>query len=288
MIYNSGSDWYTATNVLTDALLKEPLMSVFTDLSETNTRWSAGGYKGKQDINGHLKYGSRSREDGAVDELLISSAEQSDITIAAISDTHLYKCTRLDLQVTVQLDQPDPKLSSEMYDELMARKGVGEQPTGRRKVSHVRSETGDTLYIGTRKTGRKFFRFYDKSTDLGMERGRVWRVEIQYGRDLADLALETYQDIKNNEMGVINLVSAEFFDATGLTVIPGGDIGFEVVSSDVANLRTIEAKLDWLRRCVRPTISLLLNEDLQAEMMQALGLKPSGNWGKEGAKNKDQ
>ncbi len=277
-VFSAGADWCTLTNVLQDNQEKQSLMGIFLEMSQQHTKWKAGGYKGKQDIGGMLKFGSRVRKDGQADELLVSSAAQADKTIDTVHDLIAYHCTRLDLQVTMQLDNPSPKLSSDMYDELRLQKSLGGSPTGRRKFSHIRSDTGDTLYIGTRKTGRKFFRFYDKSNDLGVEKGLLWRVEVQYGNDLADKALQTYVGIRKDRQALIDLVSSEFYDASGFNVIEGVKVDAEIISESEQENVTAQRKLDWLATCVRPTIAFLFEQDLEGEVMDALGIRRLREW----------
>jgi hypothetical protein len=247
-------------------------MKLFIAMSEVSEKWSAGGYKGLQDDGGQLKFGSRIRKDSRVDELLISSGGQADETIGFVTNIQEYKATRLDLQVTMQLDKPDVGMSSRMYEEICAKKSVGQSPVGRRRVSHVRSETGDTLYIGARKTGRKFYRFYDKGYDVGAKRGVLWRVEIQYGRDLAQEALARYISIKESAEAIISLVGAEFYDACGYDITDGGGLEAELISCDEKPASSVQKKLEWLETCVRPTIAYLIAQDCEDETREAVGL----------------
>jgi len=268
-----GLDWCTLTNILSDGQKQRSLMSIFLEESPLNTKWQAGGYRGLQDIDGKLKFGSRTRSDGRADELLVCSGPRAGGIVDEIGDVSAYRCTRLDIQVTIKLDGARPKLSSDMYDELLLKVSLGEHPTGRRKFSHIRSRQGDTLYIGTRKTGRKFFRFYDKGFDLGSEKGLIWRVEVQYGRDLADEALRVYVAIRRDAEQLTRLVSSEFYMASGFSPINGGQVDGEVIAETGAKTVDATRKLDWLAACVKPTIAFLLREDLESEMLDALGLR---------------
>lgn len=273
MLFNFGLDWLTLTNVINDGSGVPPLMPVFQDLTRVTTKWGAGGYQGKQDKDMGLKYGSRLRKDGRADEMLIATGYNASKLVDAIPDPTRYRVTRVDIQTTVQFLEPRPYLARVLYGEIKEAKAKGESITKRRKVVLVQSETGETLYLGSRKTGRKFFRLYDKSDDVGLGLGRVWRQEVQYGRDLAQEALERYLNIHDNPGAIISLVCAEFQDAMGYSLINHVKQEPEVVSGTAKPETTLEKKLKWLETCVKPTIALMIYEDLEKEMLTALGLR---------------
>lgn len=85
------------------------------------------------------------------------------------------RVTRLDLAVDV-----DPGHVHSVYEAFEA----GEVLTAARQVALMRSKTGDTVYIGSRTSGR-FVRVYDKSGQLGQP-GSVVRVELEAKGDTAD------------------------------------------------------------------------------------------------------
>lgn len=271
-ILSSGSDWVTLTNIVQDGQGYAPLIAIFGFLSVVERDWFTAGYRGRQCIETGMKYGTRPREDGRADELLVVPGKQSGIVLGHIEDLQGYRVTRFDLQVTVLLDRVERDLVSKLYDKIIDLKDKGHSPLGRRKISHIRSLSGETLYVGSRKTGKKFFRLYDKSLDVDAEIGLVWRQEVQYGRDLAHGATEWYLAARDNPVAVIDLVCSEFMDATGFSLLPADKTVSPDFSENDSAKTTMTAKLDWLKRCVRPTISLMIEHDLLEEATEALGL----------------
>lgn len=272
-VFSFGADWLTLTNVLQDNQKLQSLMTVFLDRSEVNTKWKAGGYKGLQDIGKDLKYGSRIRKDGRADEILVASGKRSEKIALGLGNIGGYNVTRLDLQITMQPEKPNPGMARDMYEKILLQDKMGMSPTGRRKVSLIRSPSGDTLYIGTRKTGRKFYRLYDKGFDEGFGLGLLWRAEVQYGRDMASAALKVYKEIGTTGTCVMDLVCSEFYDAAKIELFEGCKMNAEIITENYERKVTVQRKLDWLATCVRPTIAFLLEEDLEDEMLDALGLK---------------
>lgn len=272
-MFGFGADWLTLTNVLQDNQELRSLMAVFLDTSEVNTRWKSGGYKGLQDIGGDLKYGSRVRKDGRADEILITSGKRSIKTALGLDNIDRYKVTRLDVQITMQEEKPNPGMARDIYEQILLKTKVGLSPLGRRKVSLVRSGNGDTLYIGARKTGRKFYRLYDKGFDEGFGLGVLWRAEVQYGRHVARAALKVYKEIGTVSVSVMDLVCSEFYDSAKIKLFDGCKVDAEIITETDEEMVTVQSKLDWLALCVRPTISFLIEQDLEDEMIDALGLK---------------
>lgn len=273
MLYNFGLDWLTLTNIIEKQEGMSPLMKVFQEMAGPIKGWKAGGYEGKQDPDSGLKYGSRIRQDGRAEEILVAPGELA----SQVEDDNVnpleHRITRMDLQVTVRLDKPNVNLASDLYDRLVRAKEIGQDAVKRREVKLVKSSTGQTLYLGSRKTGRKFFRLYDKSVDVGEEVGMVWRQEVQYGRDLAFDAMEIYQNIRESSASVISLVCAEFRDAMSYSLIDHMCYRTEVVAGSPKPAIKLGKKLEWLRTCVRPTIALMIDNDLEQEMLRALGLR---------------
>ncbi len=275
-VFNSGVDWYTTTNVINDEQQSTTLMLKFLGLAGVKDKWSGGGYSGWSDPDTGLKYGSRSRRDGQADEVLIAPGPQSATVVERTWNVGQFRATRIDLQMTVILDKPYPSLAEEMYSEIETRNQFDTSVLGRRKMVLVKSTTGQTLYIGSRRSARKYFRLYDKSYDYGSELGLVWRQEVQYGRKIAEDAARRYVAIKDSPTGIIDLVSAEFFDACKQLLYRRTEGAAEVVLETEKQVVPLQAKLDWLERCVRPTISLMIEHDLREAMLSALGLEPAG------------
>lgn len=247
-------------------------MTHFLTLANVTTKWRGLGYKGWQDADVGIQHGSRLSKSDMAEELLQLTGNQADVGLDKVPELSEYHATRLDLQVTVELDERHPKLALELYERLVSLPEDGSKIAGRRKVKMVRSQAGDTLYVGSRKTGRRFYRLYDKSIDLGCEIGTMWRQEVQYGREMADLCLGLYMSIRGNRKAVTNLVCAEFQDAIGFSLVPIDELPNNIPNPDARVKAPLSAKLKWLEDCVRPTVALLLEAEMEQELLEALGL----------------
>lgn len=277
-VFNYGPDWYTATNVLQDNQQCVSLFQVFQEVSKGQMKWRAGGYKGHECLVTGVKYGSRIRKDGRADEMLVASGPISREVIEKIGDPSRYRATRFDLQITLHLDPAERMLASNLYDRLRTRQNLGTSPLGNRKIALIRSGTGDTLYLGIRSSSRKFFRLYDKSLDLGYKPGQFWRAEVQYGRDLAEGALRWYTEVGGVEHCIVDLVCSEFFDAMEWSPFKKYQYNRQHFPPEQEDLPTLDRKLAWLETCVKPTVALLIENGLERETRDALGLPVRGAW----------
>lgn len=272
-IYSVGPDWYTATNVLTDGGMTASLYKQFCGLTTHHKRWMAGGYKGNECLATGIKYGSRSRKDGQADEMMIASGPVSIQAIEHVGDVGQYRTTRFDLQLTFKPEKPHPKLAVSLYDKIRTMERVGASPLGNRSIMLVRSGTGDTLYIGSRASKKKFFRLYDKSLDLGYEPGEYWRAEVQYGSKVARGAIGWFIAHKDQKKTLTDLICSEFWEAMGWSPRYDYDYVFieDLEEPEVAT--TLEGKLSWLTECVKPTVALLIENGLEKQARDALGLR---------------
>ncbi len=276
-IFNSGVDWITLTNKRGYAP-EAGLDLVFSEHSLNPEAWAVGGYSGLRCTETGLRYGERKGRDGKVEEILIASGKFS--SEIAGSNWDLYaNCTRIDFQVTVYLDSPEPHLAKAWYEEFEAAFEAGETMTGRRKRALILSDTGETLYVGSRKSGRKFFRFYDKSHDYGADRGTVWRQEVQYGRRFADKALWFFRTASEEDRveAMAEMVFAEFMGAMSKSLIwtPGDAV--DIIVEPAAEESGIQKRLEWLRACVRPVVERLDNAGYAHDALAAL-FGDAGSW----------
>ncbi len=277
-VYSVGADWYTATNVLTDDGMTASLFRQFYGLTTNHKRWTMGGYKGNECLATGIKYGSRARRDGGADEIMIASGEASAQAIEHVGNVGQYRTTRLDLQLTFKPKTPQPKLAVSLYDKIRAMEGVGASPLGNRKITLIQSGTGSTLYVGSRTSGCKFFRLYDKSLDLGGEPGEYWRAEVQYGKKLARGAIGWYVAHRDQKATIADLICSEFWDAMGWSPRYDYDYVFIENLKEQEDPTTLDNKLAWLKACVRPTLALLIENGLEGEARNALGLRVSNAW----------
>ena len=277
-IVSFGPDWYTGTNILNDDGQSTSLFALFSDVSEGHKKWRAGGYKGLECLKTGIKYGSRLRKDGQADEIFIASGSSSRDALVHLDGQDRYRATRFDLQITIKFNNRNAMMASDLYDTLRVRRRLGTSPIGNRKMSLIRSEAGDTFYLGSRTSKKRLFRFYDKSYEMRGYPGEYWRAEVQYGRDKAQAALGWYFDAKPSAENIVDLVCSEFFDACEWSPTPQ----YVYAPSDFPSLpeeqTTLGKKLTWLKTCVRPTVGMLVNEGMEGETLEALGLKAVETW----------
>lgn len=271
-VFSYGPDWYTSTNVLYDQPEQTTLFHVFQEMSGPQRRWTGGGYKGNECVNTGLKYGSRPRRDGGMDEMIVASGRVSEKAIEFIGDAARFRTTRFDLQITLHLDQPDKNLAVDLYESIRKKQDVGLSPIGNRNLGLIRSGTGDTLYLGSRSSTRRFFRLYDKSGDLGQGLGEFWRAEVQYGRSIAGGAMEWYLSRGNHYRFIVDLVCSEFYDAMGWSPFPDYTFGVSEFQDEPEEPQSLSKKLSWLEICVRPTVGILIEAGQENEVRKALGL----------------
>lgn len=272
-IFNSGVDWLTLTGELKDDA-EFQLSGLFEAMSVNPEQWGTMGYRGRRCSETGVRYGNRQRKDGGTDELFIASNAVAGEAVELMGSSPIANCTRMDLQVTVYLSTPDPDLAKNQYEKIQASKSVGNSIVGRRKTSLIQSDTGDTLYVGSRNGGRKFFRFYDKSHSYGCDRGLVWRQEVQYGRRFANNILETYTSWPGNvrQEKVIELVAQEFEEAAGFSMIVSLSDSVELIPEETDEEGGIEGRLRWLEKCVRPVVAKMEKAGYGKETREALGL----------------
>jgi len=287
-VFSYGPDWYTATNVVYDQPEQTTLFHVFQEMSGLQKIWRAGGYKGNECLVTGLKYGSRSRKDGGVDEMMVASGKTSEKAIEFMGNAARFRTTRFDLQITLRLDPSDKNLALDLYENIKKKQDVGLSPIGNRSISLIRSGTGDTMYLGSRSSTRRFFRLYDKSSDLDQELGEFWRAEIQYGRSLAGGAMEWYLARENHYRFVIDLVCSEFYDAMGWSPLPNYLPVTTELIDEPKEPSPLSKKLVWLETCVRPTVAILIEAGLEGEIREALGLPLDWQAGQRSTKSTDK
>lgn len=278
-ITSTSCDWITLTKIWDDAEVQENypkgfyslLRYTYQNVSVVSQDWGSLGYKGEQCTETKIRYGRRLRDGGILDEILVGSGKASDMIVDDIPATSDVKCTRFDMQTTVYMDKPKADVAATLYAVLVASKVAGASITGRRKCSLVQSDTGQTLYVGKRNSGRKFFRLYDKSADLQAPIGSVWRQEVQYGRNYSHNAWEWYKSNRDNQDAQEKMVSGEFKDAMNFTLTNAG-METELIPASETEQGTIKSKLAWLTKCVRPVVAFLVASGYEKEVVATLGL----------------
>lgn len=166
------------------------------------------------------------------------------------------KYTRIDTYIDVKMSQRVLGLARKLYDTY---KG-----TSSKKL--IESETGDTVYFGSRMT-ESMIRIYDKSKEYNEELGMVWRFEVEYKKDLANGVVQYLSEYGNS--GIDELVWAECKSKS----LPVPAIPDKVnIMRDMVTLSSAEMKLNWLGRQVMPTVKFLRRLGLEDRVKEVLQL----------------
>lgn len=270
-LFNSGVDWITLSVKGDPGAIQ--FSKVWDDHHIVPKKWVAMGYTGYRCSETGLRWGDRVSPEGEMETILIASGKPSDELARDYIPSCDARCTRIDFQATLFLDDPRSNLATDLYRGLRLAKDIGKSRTGRRQLSLIQSETGQTLYVGSRSGGSKFFRFYDKSYAYDCDPGTVWRQEVQYGRRYSQQAYERLLDKEFDERDdwIVAIVESEFIEAMGESLVQVALLDDrEVIPGDRAIKGSIEARLRWLKTCVRPAVASLRNQGYDLEAMQAI------------------
>ena len=248
------------------------IYSMFSDESENlafSKNWQALGYKGYQCDS--VRYGKRL--DGSA--LFSTGGDAMKITHILINDydyTSLHT-SRVDVCIDVCLAKPlrgwlrGLRENSDFKD-LHAKE--------KRETKLIESSTGDTLYIGSRVSGR-YGRIYDKSLAYGVALGYVYRFEIETKKLVAPALFKrlfpeqedsTYS-WDNFPYRVRGIIQSQML-AWGIN-IKLSDKTSEVIKAET-RISTVESQLQWLSRSVAPMISKLSQAGYKQEAFEAIGL----------------
>jgi hypothetical protein len=174
-------------------------------------KWVAArllGYEGE--LCGHIFLGKR--QDGCMARLTSGAAE----TYGSLFAPDAVHCTRIDLQVTQELEYPSPEFLQKAYDHARQQKLVGiKSPV----YTHIKnSDGGGTLYAGSRASMR-FGRIYDKGIEGGLlVPGKLFRWELEIKDILADQTVAMLTNGLSRER-VIYSILGDFFKGRALPVI---------------------------------------------------------------------
>lgn len=232
-------------------------------------KFNSLGYKGHQCRS--VRWGSRL--DGSV---LFSSGEDSmHITHMLVNDYDYMelKTTRVDLCVDIAMSV---KTRGWLRGLRENENFTAVQEKANRKTTLIESDTGDTLYIGSRKSGR-FGRIYDKSAAYGVDLGYVYRFEIETKKQVAPAvfarlfpenedSLYSWDVFSDRVRGIIQTQFLQW----GLHL----NLHSKNVEKIKAELRvsTVESQLEYLSRSVAPMVQRLVQNGHQMDMLKALGL----------------
>lgn len=166
------------------------------------------------------------------------------------------KYTRIDTYIDIKMSARVLGLARKLYDTYK----------GDSCKKLIESNTGDTLYVGSRMT-ESMIRIYDKSMGYGEEQGNVWRWEVEYKKALAGGVAQYLSEYGN--AGIDELVWAECKSKD----LPVPAVPSKVnILRDMVTLSSAEMKLNWLGRQVAPTVKFLRRLGLEDKVREALQL----------------
>jgi len=187
--------------------------------------------------------------------------------IAPILSSYTLRATRLDIQVTFELGECMPAVA-----ELLYLRWEKERVDGLHKRANklIQSTTGSTAYTGSRK-GDRTIRVYDKSSDMGAERGRFWRYEVEFHADKAQAYWMGYHHAKDDKVWLEGALQSVF---NGI----GIELGLTPTNEGSAmavpgNLRSVERYLHWFQTSVAPVVRDLTNKVPDGILLEALGFQ---------------
>lgn len=205
------------------------------------------------------------------DTTAIYSGERAKVAFDRLyrSDAHV---SRLDVQVSFRFNVANDNVAQVARNSVSRSNSTLSSARQRNATLIEDLRGGATCYVGTRKS-EQFARIYNKDAESGDKAyERVWRYEVQLKNKLAvklaeQLASNTYgreqhalvfvrQWLRNRGVSVPWVADAELLPLPKVTEMP----------------TQVEAKLNWLRTQVKPTLRVLLKYGLRDAILEALGL----------------
>lgn len=265
-VLDFGCDWITITRKMTaDGCLE----SLYSQMSMGGEEWGMQGYRGQKCPVTNVRYGTRpDKSDGSVDEMFIASGDNAKPIFSFLTEPGKVGITRMDLQVTVRVDTRKD-LARDWHKKLREMKETGNSALAKKKLVFITSDTGSTLYVGSRKSRGIFLRLYSKGAGC-------WRYEVQLGRKLAFSAYSALLGSYDTEEAVMNVVASKFKEfgmIDDLIDLIGKDVHLEPVPIET----TVEKRLKWLAKCVYPVVRKLIYIGYEDDVRVILGLKSKKN-----------
>jgi hypothetical protein len=264
-----GVDWITVTSkgFTGCILLGDVARSVANETVGENaieySEWRMHGYLGWTTKT--VNFGTRT--DGAA--LQIKSGAANDYFDRVCIDG--VKATRLDLQVTIELNPYRNEFCYELYRKLMN----SDAPSNQRKYTYMVDIRGsDTLNVGSRQS-EQYGRVYDKYRQSGKRQEYLhsYRFEVELKGDRAQEMFLNLRDIKDKATFIHDFVLAWFADRN--VVVPNLTLGN---SPSIMKLRdyptNLEKKLEWLKKQVSPTVQQLILQGFDKEVWEAFSVRP--------------
>jgi len=273
--YNACLDWVTLVGEDADGETKpmKEAVKAMEALVQEHGEWRPfrmQGFKGQ--TCGPVSAGFKG--DNFIIRISGKTADEIEGVIPSFAEC---KPTRVDYQVTVKLEKPDKGLASRTFAIMEKSNG----PPGPQRFLAFFTSNTDTLYVGKR-TSPVMLRLYDKTPDINRANeiklpfGSFWRYEVEYKRQYAIVALNTWLAKPNRTEHIYSTVLSEF--------LKRGAPGFGSVQELGTALKayvaptTVNSNLKWLKTTVRPVFQRLIASGLEREALMALGQSLIEDW----------
>lgn len=234
-------------------------------------QWHWMNYKGFVYVSddGHLAWGTK-----AGHGLIQMSGACSDQVLRSINVFNLdsYKCTRLDLAVTVCLDEPKKLVEEAVKD--------WQEGTSRRSAILKNNGEGGTLYLGCRASDQ-FGRLYDKGAEIrsrlkkdSMPLCQLWRYEVEYKRSWAREMRRSLFNVMKEERDFaqhITYIVWRWFLDHGIAPEFQPLKNYSSIVSVDTRITDAQKTLDWLSVQVKPAIVRVAKDKSLREILMALG-----------------
>lgn len=268
-VVSRGLDWLTLIYCRTelDPIELHGWLGACTSFHNDDPRpWRFFGYDGL--IAGNIAYGWR--EDEVLIQLRSSTANDLWHTIPAGA-----RCTRLDLQVTVLLEEPFQLASS--YFTLLG----GKETRSKLKKTLIQSnnDEGGTLYLGSRKS-LQMGRIYDKGSKRAgikiddVDPAQLWRYEVELKKERAKEVYTYLRSVETDPVDVALTFVFDWFTMRGVTPL------FADTGENLDIIRDVEEvfrgdrwlkRIAWLKQSVRPAVRELIDAGYLEEVARAMG-----------------
>ena len=273
--YNACLDWVTLVGEDVDGETKpmKEAVNVMENLVKEHGQWKPFKMQGFQGQTcGPISAGFKG--DNFIIRISGKAADKIDALIPSFAEC---KPTRVDYQVTVKLEIPDKGLASRTFAIMEKSNGL----QGPKRFLAFFTSNTDTLYVGKR-TSPVMLRLYDKTPDINLANetkhplGSFWRYEVEYKRQYAKIALDSWLDAPNRTDWIWGTVADEYAKRGAPSFGSVQEYG-TALKAYIAPTTT-NSNLKWLKTTVRPVFQRLIESGLEREALMALGQSLIEDW----------
>lgn len=260
-----GVDWLTVTGARSKAWerVQDYCLSFHQDLiaaGERSRQVNAHGYK--MTAIGGLSYGEGNQ--GWMVRVHGELARKYWAVLALYGTNY----SRVDLMMTVFYETDQADTAEVMYHEACR---VGGPVAEKRLLLLLNPTRGSSLYYGSRSSAQ-YGRFYDKyrQQKKAVEWKNALRWEVEFKKPLSQKVVEQLLAEHPTDAEIATMVG-NWFQARAIPVpkiCTNGDNEIQLPS----NRTTVERRLDWLKKSVRPAFQQLVLSGWGSEAEEALGL----------------